>query len=175
MHGDDTTVPVLAKGKTITGRLWTYVRDDRPFGGPAPPAAIFYYSRDRGGEHPQPASGGLCGDPAGGCLWRIQRPLLPGRKPGPITEAACWAHGRRKFFELAELRARRRWRIEAVRRIDRDLRRRARHQRAAAEQRLAVRQERVAPLVARSGDLDARLRAASCRATPTSPRRWTTC
>ena len=53
LHGDDTTVPVLAKGKTITGRLWTYVRDDRPFGGPAPPAAIFYYSRDRRGEHPQ--------------------------------------------------------------------------------------------------------------------------
>src|SRR5215211_4290236 len=52
LHGDDTTVPVLAKGKTITGRLWTYVRDDRPFGGPDPPAAMFYYSRDRGGEHP---------------------------------------------------------------------------------------------------------------------------
>jgi transposase len=45
-------VPVLAKDKTITGRLWTYVRDDKPFGGPAPPAAIFHYSRDRTGEHP---------------------------------------------------------------------------------------------------------------------------
>ena len=53
LHGDDTTVPVLAKGKTDTGRLWTYVRDDRPFGGPAPPAAMFYYSRDRAGEHPR--------------------------------------------------------------------------------------------------------------------------
>src|SRR5690349_4835152 len=53
LHGDDTTVPVLARGKTITGRLWTYVRDDRPFGGPAPPAAMFYYSRDRRGEHPR--------------------------------------------------------------------------------------------------------------------------
>src|SRR6202044_3146200 len=52
LHGDDTTVPVLAAGKTDTGRLWTYVRDDRPFGGPAPPAAMFYYSRDRAGEHP---------------------------------------------------------------------------------------------------------------------------
>lgn len=51
MHGDDTTVPVLAKGRTITGRLWTYVRDDRPFGGPSPPAAVFHYSRGRGGEH----------------------------------------------------------------------------------------------------------------------------
>ena len=53
IHGDDTTVPVLAKSKTITGRLWTYVRDDQPFGGPAPPAALFCYSRDRGGEHPR--------------------------------------------------------------------------------------------------------------------------
>jgi hypothetical protein len=63
LHGDDTTVPVLAKGKTDTGRCWVYARDDRPFvglqptgssrGGPAPPAAMFYYSRDRAGEHAQ--------------------------------------------------------------------------------------------------------------------------
>ena len=53
LHGDDTTVPVLAKGKTDTGRCWVYVRDDRPFGGAGPPAAMFYYSRDRKGEHPQ--------------------------------------------------------------------------------------------------------------------------
>ena len=53
LHGDDTTVPVLAKGKTTTGRCWTYVRDDRPFGGRAPPAAVFFYSSDRTGEHPQ--------------------------------------------------------------------------------------------------------------------------
>lgn len=50
---DDTTVPVLAKGKTDTGRCWIYVRDDKPFGGAGPPAAMFYYSRDRKGEHPQ--------------------------------------------------------------------------------------------------------------------------
>src|SRR3712207_1743492 len=53
LHGDDTTVPVLARGKTITGRVWTHVRDDRPFAGPAPPAATFRYSRDRTGEHPR--------------------------------------------------------------------------------------------------------------------------
>src|SRR6202051_1363330 len=53
LHGDDTTVPVLARGKTDIARSWVYVRDDRPFGGPAPPASVFYYSRDRGGEHPQ--------------------------------------------------------------------------------------------------------------------------
>jgi transposase len=52
IHADDTTVPVLAKGKTRTGRLWTYVRDDQPFGGRDPPAAAFFYSRDRAGEHP---------------------------------------------------------------------------------------------------------------------------
>ncbi|MGH7186934.1 MAG: IS66 family transposase, partial [Pseudomonadota bacterium] len=53
LHGDDTTVPVLAKGKTVTGRCWVYVRDDRPFNGRAPPATMFYYSRDRGAEHPR--------------------------------------------------------------------------------------------------------------------------
>src|SRR6201984_3261605 len=53
LHGDDTTVPVLATGKTRTGRGWTYVRDDPPFAGPAPPAAVFFYSRNRDGEHPQ--------------------------------------------------------------------------------------------------------------------------
>jgi hypothetical protein len=47
LHGDVTTVPVLAKGKTDTGRCWVYVRDDIPFGGTAPPAAMLYYSRDR--------------------------------------------------------------------------------------------------------------------------------
>jgi hypothetical protein len=53
LHGDDTTVPILAKGKTDTGRIWTYVRDDRPFGGQSPPAALYYASRDRRQEHPE--------------------------------------------------------------------------------------------------------------------------
>src|SRR5258707_11274664 len=52
IHADDTTVPVMAKGKTRTGRLWTYVRDDRPFGGSAAPAAALFYSPDPGGRHP---------------------------------------------------------------------------------------------------------------------------
>ncbi len=56
LHGDDTTVPILAKGKTVTGRIWTYVRDDRPFGSRAPPAALYYASRDRAGAHPGAAS-----------------------------------------------------------------------------------------------------------------------
>jgi len=61
LHGDDTTVPVLTKGKTDTGRLWIYVRDDKPFGGAGPPAAIFHYSRDRRGEHPQAHLAGYAG------------------------------------------------------------------------------------------------------------------
>ena len=61
LHGDDTTVPVLAKEKTVTGRVWTYVRDDRPFAGPDPPAALFFYSRNRSGEHPNRHLAGYTG------------------------------------------------------------------------------------------------------------------
>ena len=78
IHADDTTVPVLAKGKTRTGRLWTYVRDDRPFGGPDPPAAVFFYSPDRGGEHPEQHLAGYAGSDAGGRLCGVQ-PALRGR------------------------------------------------------------------------------------------------
>lgn len=53
LHGDDTTVPLMARGKTDTARLWIYVRDDKPFAGLDPPAALFHYSRDRRGQHPQ--------------------------------------------------------------------------------------------------------------------------
>jgi transposase len=103
LHGDDTPVPVLAKGKTDVGRCWTYVRDDRPFGGPAPPAALFYYSRDRRGEHPRGHlarwSGVLQADAYGGYDGLYQG----GRGPGDISQALCWAHGRRKVFELADI------------------------------------------------------------------------
>jgi transposase len=105
IHGDDTTMPVLAKTKTIIGRLWTYVRDDRPFGGPAPPAAVFYYSRDREGEHPQrhlaDYAAILQADAYGG----FAKLYDSKRKPGPIAEAACWAHGRRKLFSPARSRS----------------------------------------------------------------------
>ena len=103
LHGDDTTVPVLARGGTDIARLWTYVRDDRPFGGPAPPGAVFHTSRDRGGEHPQSHlaryNGILQADAYGG----YGKLYEPGRRPGPILEAACWAHARRKFFVLADV------------------------------------------------------------------------
>ena len=61
LHGDDTTVPILAKGQTETGRVWVYVRDDRPFGGKDPPAALFYASRDRTREHPERHLSGYAG------------------------------------------------------------------------------------------------------------------
>jgi len=103
LHGDDTTVPILAKGKTDTGRIWTYVRDDRPFGGTSPPAALYYASRDRRQEHPErhlkSFTGILQADAYGG-----YNPLFKlGRDPGPLTQALCWAHARRKFFVLADI------------------------------------------------------------------------
>src|SRR5215207_9040301 len=117
LHGDDTTVPVLARGKTITGRLWTYVRDDRPFGGPAPPAAMFRYSRDRTAEHPNRHLASYAGILQADAYAGYNALYAPGRKPGPISEAACWAHGRRKLFKLAEV-DRAPLAAEAVRRID---------------------------------------------------------
>jgi transposase len=160
LHADDTTVPVLAKGKTDTGRCWTYVRDDRPFAGPAPPAAMFYYSRDRRGEHPQvhlaDYTGILQADAYGGydALYEAKRSC------GPLLQATCWAHGRRKFFELADIAeaARRRSRgksavispiaLEAVRRIDAvfDIERTISGR--SAEERRVLRQEVSAPLLA---------------------------
>ncbi len=169
LHGDDTTVPVLAKGKTHTGRCWVYVRDDRPFGGRAPPAAMFYYSRDRGGEHVEAHlarwSGLLQADAYSG----YNRLYETGRAPGPILEAACWAHARRPFFALADIEdsARRKAKgklpapisplaLEAVRRIDRlfEIERAINGQ--SSEERRAARQELSAPLVA---DLKAWMRA----------------
>ena len=117
IHADDTTVPVLAKGKTRTGRLWTYVRDDWPFGGVDPPAAVFFYSPDRGGEHAERHLSGYAGLMQADAYAGFNRLYDPGRKPGPILEAACWAHARRKFFDLARL-AKAPIAIEAVKRID---------------------------------------------------------
>jgi len=101
IHADDTTVPVLAKGKTRTGRLWTYVRDDRPSAGPGPPAAVFFYSRDRGGKHPEQHLTGYAGLMQADAYHGFNRLYEADRKEGSIIEAACWAHARRKFFDLA--------------------------------------------------------------------------
>jgi transposase len=103
LHADDTTVPVLAAGKTRTGRLWTYVRDDRPFAGTDPPAAAYFYSPDRGGAHPEAHLAGYAGLMQADAYAGFNRLYEAGRKPGPIIEAVCWAHARRKFFDLARL------------------------------------------------------------------------
>jgi hypothetical protein len=98
LHGDDVPVPVLepGNGKTKTGRLWTYVRDDRPAGSEAPPAVWFAYSPDRKGEHPaehlKNYEGILQADGYAG-FNRLY-------EDGDIVEAACWAHVRRKFHDL---------------------------------------------------------------------------
>src|SRR6202047_662202 len=103
LHGDDTIVPVLATGKTDTGRCWVYVRDDRPFGGRGPPAAMFYYSRDRGGEHPARHLAGYAGILQADAYGGYNKLYEAARKPGPIVEAACWVHARRPFFQMADL------------------------------------------------------------------------
>jgi hypothetical protein len=97
VHADDTTVPVLhpGLGHTKTGRLWCYVRDDRPFAGTAPPAVRYHYSPDRKGEHPRTHltsfRGILQADGYAGYAGFYER---------GVTEAACWAHARRKFFDV---------------------------------------------------------------------------
>ena len=161
LHGDDTTVPVLASGKTDMARAWVYVCDDRPFGGTSAPAALFYYFRDRGGAHPQAHLGGYAGILQADAYGDYGKLYEPGRSPGVILEAGCWAHARRKFFVLAdvELAARRKASgqqagvisplcLEAVRRIDRlfDIERDING--CSAEQRRAVRQQFSACLIA---------------------------
>jgi len=165
LHGDDTPVPILAKGKTDTGRAWVYVRDDRPFGGADPPAVLFRASRDRSGDHPDEHLRGFTGVLQADAYAGYNRLLAPDRQPGPIVETLCWAHARRKFFVLADIAANAKRgaaaapispiAFEAVTRIDKlfDIEREING--IAAEQRLAVRRDRSAPLVA---DLEAWMR-----------------
>jgi hypothetical protein len=158
LHGDDTKVPILAKGKTVTGHIWAYVRDDRPFGGRAPPAALYYASRDWRHEHPtrhlQVFTGILQADAYSG----YNELYDASRSQGAITSALCWSHARRQFFELADIAANARRgknsaaispvALEAVKRIDvlfdieRDINGRS------EDERLRVRQERSAPVLA---------------------------
>ena len=137
---------MLATNKTATARLWTYVRDDRPFGGPDPPAAIFYYSRNRNGEHPARHLAGYAGILQADAYAGFGELYDARRRPGPITEAACWSHGRRNFFELADLR-KAPLAIEAVRRIDAIFAIEREINGLAADDRRTARQNRVAPLV----------------------------
>ena len=165
LYGDDTTVPILAKGKTFTGHIWTYVRDDRPFAGTAPPAALYYASRDRRQEHPDRHLAGFAGILQADAYAGYNGLYDPTRSQGAIRPALCWAHARRKFFELADIAANARRAksapaispiaLEAVKRIDVlfDIERTING--ASADERLRVRQEQSAPLLA---ELEAWLR-----------------
>jgi transposase len=143
LHADDTPMPVLApgNGKTKTGRLWTYVRDDRPAGEQTPPAVWFAYSADRKGEHPRQHlktfKGALQADAYAGFHH------LYGED---ICEAACWAHARRKFHEIHVVHASPTTtealnRISALYAIEDEIRGKA------ADLRLSVRQTRSRPLL----------------------------
>jgi transposase len=156
IHGDDTTVPVLAKVKTRTGRLWTYVRDDRPFGGADPPAAVFFYSPDRAGIHPERHLAGYSGILQADAYAGFNTVYKPDRKPGPITEAGCWAHARRKFFELADIASKARGKtspvispiaFEAVQKIDAIFMLERSINGSSPEKRVTVRRKDIAPLV----------------------------
>ncbi|MFC1458487.1 IS66 family transposase [Microvirga arabica] len=165
LHGDDTTVPILAKGRTVTGHIWTYVRDDRPFGGRAPPAALYYASRDRRHEHPARHLEGFRGILQADAYSGYNGLYDPARAQGPITPALCWAHARRQFFELADIAANaRRGRkapaispiaLEAVKRIDELFAIERTINGLSAEERRRVRQQQSAPLLT---DLDEWLR-----------------
>ena len=144
LHADDTPVPVLApgNGKTKTGRLWTYVRDDRPWGDKTPPAVWFAYTPDRKGEHPQAHlrefTGTLQADAYAGYGTVYQG--------GRVKEAACMAHIRRPFYDLYEahksaVAKEALERIAALYAIEEEIRGRS------AEERRAVRNERSRPLL----------------------------
>ncbi len=169
IHGDDTPVALLTKGKTTQARLWTYVRDDHPFGGADPPAAFYAFSRDRKGEHPErhleSYAGILQADAYAGfnALYKAER------GPGPITEAACWSHARRKFFVLADVTSKARSRkpvivaplaLEAVRRFDAIFAAERSLNGLLPDLRQDERRRSVAPLVE---DLERWMRAARCK------------
>jgi transposase len=157
LHGDDTTVPLLARGGTKTARLWTYVRDDRPFDGTAPPAVVFRFSPDRAGEHPTKHLKGWQGILQADAYAGYNQLYDATRKPGPVASALCWSHARRKFFELADVQTNIRKgksakeispiAVEAVKRIDAlfEIERTVSGQSAKA--RLEMRQSQSAPLV----------------------------
>jgi transposase len=157
LHGDDTTIPILAKGKTVKGHIWTYVRDDRPFGSRAPPAALYYASRDRRHEHPVRHLRDFAGILQADAYDGYNELYAPSRLPRPITSALCWAHARRQFFELADIAANARRgkkaaaispvALQAIRRIDMlfDIERGING--LVADERRRVRKEQSAPLV----------------------------
>ena len=144
LHADDTSVPVLAPGhgKTKTGRLWTYVRDDRPAGDATPAAVWFAYTPDRKGEHPQAHLSKFTGTLQADGYAGFERIYEAGR----IQEAACWAHVRRKFYDLlaahkSPVAAEALERIGALYAIEKEIRGRA------PDERREVRNQQARPLL----------------------------
>lgn len=151
IHADDTPVPVLdpGRGRTKTGRLWVAVRDERPWGSGVPPAAFYRYAPDRKGEQAQAllkdCRGYLHADGYSG--FRVLYESAPLTGPPPLIEVACWAHARRKIYEVHEATgspAARALldRIGELFAIEADIRGKA------PDERLAVRSEYVVPLLA---------------------------
>jgi len=144
IHGDDTPVPVLSpgRGKTKTGRLWTYVRDERTTASETPPAAWFAYSPDRKGERPEAHLAGFEGT--------LHADAYAGfngvYESGKVREAACWAHVRRKFFDIeqahgSQLAAEALARIGELYGVEKEIRG------SPAEERRRERQARAKPLL----------------------------
>jgi transposase len=144
LHADDTPVPVLdpGRGKTKTGRLWTYVRDDRPAGSSDPPAVLFRYSPDRRGERPRKHLANFAGI--------LQADAYSGfghlYEGGKIQEAACWAHARRAFYDIHQanqspIAAEAIARIAALYQIETEIRGKS------PQERARVRQARAGPLL----------------------------
>ena len=144
VFADDTTIPVLdpGRGRTKTGRLWVYTRDDRPWSGPDPPAAVYFYSPDRKAERPashlEAFRGVLQVDGYAGFERLTER--------GDIVLAACWAHTRRKFFDVHEstgspIAAEALRRVTELYAIEKSIRGRT------AEERRSVRDTKSRPLV----------------------------
>ncbi len=156
IHGDDTTVPVLARTKCRTGRLWTYVRDDRPFGGEAPPAAVFFYSPDRAGIHPEQHLVDYHGILQADAYAGFKALYVQDRKGGAITEAGCWSHARRHFFELADIASKARKgkpttispiALKAVQKFDAIFRLERSINGSSPEERVAARRKDIAPQI----------------------------
>jgi transposase len=144
LHADDTPVPVLdpGRGKTKTGRLWTYVRDDRPAASEDPPAVLFRYSPDRRGEHPREHLKGFAGILQADAYSGFSA-LYEGNR---VKEAACWAHARRAFYDLykanaSPIAAEALERIGKLYEIEADIRGRP------PDERKAIRQARAGPLL----------------------------
>ncbi|CAH2606032.1 transposase (plasmid) [Rhodovastum atsumiense] len=150
LHADDTTVPVLApgRGKTKTGRLWTVVRDERPWGSDMPPAAFYLYSPDRKGIRAEEllgnCSGFLHADGYTG-FDRLYRPTTPGGD-APLIEVACWSHARRGFYEVHHATASP-IALEALERIAALFAIESAIRGQPPERRVAVRQEHATPLL----------------------------